>query len=135
VTRLRNEPEAISNFFDALLDGIGRAGSSFTNLDACTHDERTDRFLFQEFKRDHEPLSRGVRRLLVGLARREYLTVWCVRVHTCERLEFFDVGTRHHDFITAAEYQARFRRWWHQQPILVSADAPSPMLTAEEIRW
>lgn len=93
MTQLRRDQQAISNFFDRVLKGIGHRGSSFTDVDALTHDEATDRFLFQEFKNADEQLNRGQARLLKGLARREFCTVWCVRRLDDRHVEWCDVAT------------------------------------------
>jgi hypothetical protein len=118
MTQRRNDPDAISNYFDRLLQGIGHRGSSFTDIDGATHDEATDRFLFQEFKRPGEQLNIGQRKFLKALARREYLTVWCVRAREDGHIDWCDVATRRAETITEAEYQARFRRWWNQEAIV-----------------
>jgi hypothetical protein len=155
VTFYRSDPNAISNYFERLMKGCGpRPLATFTNIDACTHDRDTHRYLFQEFKQPHEALNRGgVWPCLRDLARPDYVTVWCVRKlgdgpQGNGRLEFFEVANRHHDFITTDEYRDRVRRWWRRQLVLTPGpeelDEPAPalivepssrMLTAKDIRW
>lgn len=117
------------------------------DVDALTHDERTDRFLFQEFKREGEALNRGQRRTLAGLARKDYLTVWCVRKLGGGQLEWCDVATREHGVITESEYRARFQAWWNNEPYEGPMLPPAPMpvampvahdakaITADDITW
>jgi hypothetical protein len=112
MTQRRNDPDRLSNYFDRLLQGIGHRGSSFSDVDAITHDEFGDRFLFQEFKRADEPLNRGQRRLLMGLARQSYCTVWCVRLMADGNLEWCDVETRTRAILTPTAYCEKFRHWW-----------------------
>lgn len=132
MTFRRNDPDAISNYFDALLHGIGHRGSSFTDVDAVTHDEATDRFLFQEFKRDGEPLSTGQKRFLKALARKDFFTVWCVRRRSDGLLDWCDVALRSAEVITTDEYRDRFRRWWNREA--ARKTAPS-ILTVDDIPW
>lgn len=112
MTDYRKDPNAISNYFDQVLKGIGHRGSSFTDVDAVTHDEATDRFLVQEFKRADETLNKGQARMLKGLARHDYITVWCVRLLKTGQIEFFDVASREHATLTVDEYRSRFAAWW-----------------------
>jgi hypothetical protein len=135
VTQLRRDPSAISNYFDDVLRGVGHRGSSFTDLDACTHDEATGRFLFQEFKNEGEALNKGQKRLLLGLARLDYLTVWCVRRLPGDRVQWYDVAkSTEVETISIAEYRERFRLWWENAPY-----EPVPVtyaeLTADDISW
>lgn len=140
MTQRRNDPDRLSNYFDHLLRGIGHRGSSFTDVDALTHDERTDRFLFQEFKRSGEQLGRGQRRLLIGLARRDYITVWCVRLREDGDLDWCNVASRLAETISVHEYQARYRRWWNNNggasPVADDrGNGRSGLLTADDISW
>jgi len=137
MTQIRRDPGALSNYFDRLLEGIGHRGSSFTDIDAASHDEATDRWLFQEFKGPDERLNRGQARHLLGLARQDYATVWCVRKRHDGRLDWCDVASRHTDVITTEEYQARFRRWWSRDPVISLARTADDraLVLAADIRW
>lgn len=154
MTQYRVNPNAKSNWFDTALRDIGHRGSSFCDIDACTHDEVTDRFLFQEFKRADEPMSLGQNRLLKGLARRDFLTVWCVRRRLDGGVDWYDVARGGPvEAISVEEYRARFARWWANQPVCVAAPTrrqpsalpdpppeppPEPALvaiTAADISW
>jgi hypothetical protein len=113
MTQYRNDPQRISNFFDQLIAGIGHRGSSFSDLDAITHDKTTDRFLVQEFKHADETFPAGQRCLLAALAVHSsgLFTVWVVvkRPHDLVLFEWpCQVGTP----ITYAEYRDRFAAWW-----------------------
>lgn len=148
MTQRRNDPDRLSNYFDRLLEGIGHRGSSFSDVDAITHDEVGDRFLFQEFKRAHEPLNTGQRRLLMGLARQSFCTVWCVRQMEDGNLEWCDVQTRSRAILTPDDYRDKFRQWWagaEPMPtkVVVPARQSQPAVTpgvsevmhASEINW
>ena len=135
----------VSNYFDALMAGIGKRGSTFSDVDAITHDSDGDRYLFQEFKREGEQMSLGQKRLLAGLKRREFATVWCVRMRGDGRVDWFDVGvSRHVETITEGEYRRRVAAWWGVP--LPEDDAmpegrelgdtrPLTAITAADIRW
>jgi hypothetical protein len=138
----------MSNYFDALLRGLGRRGSSFTDVDALTHDDDTDRFLFQEFKSEQEPqLNVGQLKTLKALARRrDFITVWCVRRQPFQRLKWYDVGSQRIGIITIAEYQRLFRAWWDNVAIEPFCEHPAievppppvgepALFTADEIPW
>jgi len=134
--------DSISNYFDRLLKGIGHRGSSFTDIDALTHDEATDRFLFQEFKALGEELSVGQARYLKALARRDFITVWCVRRLGDGRVEWCDVATRERAVISEQDYRSKFAAWWNngEQPKAVAPaasvpDLPLSSLTAADIQW
>lgn len=148
MTQYRDEPDRVSNQFDKWLKGIGKRGSSFTDVDALTHDEHDDRFLFQEFKGPNGTLSVGQSKTLKGLTRKEYVTVWCVRIRHDGQLDWCDVASRVADVIDVTEYQARFRRWWNREPIIIARPAAtisaphldvtsdtSAMLHANDIQW
>jgi hypothetical protein len=109
--------EILSNYFDDALRGLGKRGSSFADVDAITHDGDTNRFLFQEFKREGEVMSKGQKILLRGLARVNYLTVWCVRKRNDGRVDWYDVAAGG-DIRTMSvqEYQGRFAAWWANEP-------------------
>lgn len=142
MTQRRNDPDRLSNYFDRLLHGIGHRGSSFTDVDALTHDEGPpDRFLFQEFKGSNEPLNTGQARLLKGLARQNYITVWCVRRLTdINRLQWCDVASRQAGVVTVEHYQAMFRAWWMRAAVVPEFTVPAlredtELLTADDINW
>jgi hypothetical protein len=154
VTLYRKDPNKITNYFEPLMRGCGpRERATFTDVDACTHDRDTDRFLFQEFKQPWEVLNRGgVSPCLAALARKDYVTVWCVRklgdgLQGNGRVEWCDVASRQHGVITTDEYREFVRRWWYQRPIILrdildarrhrrdDDDPPSPPLTAADIPW
>ena len=139
MTFRRNDPNGLSNYFDQLLNGIGHRGSSFSDVDAITHDEVADRFLFQEFKRHDERLNRGQARLLLGLSRKNYITVWCVRQLRDGTLEWCDVATRQRAILSVEEYQDLFRQWWRgvvpARPAVVQGRDTVPLTTAAELKW
>lgn len=128
MTTYRKDPDAISNWFNALLDGVGHRGSSFTDIDsvvvaALTHDGRSRRFLFQEFKRPHEETLAGQWWALYDLARQPNTTVWHLR--QCEDLlsieftafrEVPKAGLLTASTIPVAEYRQRFSDWWNHIP-------------------
>lgn len=113
MTQLRRDPGHIGNRFDAWLAGIGHRGSSFCDIDAITHDERTHRYLIQEFKHDGEPLTDGQHKVLSDLAREPRVTVWYCQLHE-GGLFWADMLFEAESLalITVAEYQDRFRAWW-----------------------
>src|SRR4249920_812118 len=80
MTQLRCNPASISNYFDDLIRGIGKRVSTFTDIDAVTHDLDTKRFLFQEFKHEGEALCTAQRWVLNDLAHMPRCTVWIARV-------------------------------------------------------
>jgi hypothetical protein len=137
MTQRRNDPDRLSNYFDRLLSGIGHRGSSFSDIDACTHDGATDRFLYQEFKRQAEKINRGQADLLKALARRDYNTVWCVRPRADADLDWYNVRTRKLEVISVKEYRELVRRWWRSDegaPQNTWESAPvTPDVT--EINW
>ena len=142
MTQLRCDKGAISNYFDRLVDGIGKRGSSFTDLDAVSHDMDDDRILIQEFKQDGERLHPSQRMTLVALARRDGITVWFVRILGAGRIGFAEFGAGQLlEVISESEYTDRFRRWWYPNAVAApvevaaSASASTPEPTAAEINW
>ena len=109
-----SDPSAISNYFHRLTDGLGHRGSSFTDLDALTHDGSTRRFLIQEFKHEHEPMSPAQRSALEALAGLPRVTVWYVQQRSDGMLTFafYQNSAWIVEPISAPEYQKRFSRWW-----------------------
>lgn len=130
----------VSNYFDALMAGIGKRGSTFSDVDAITHDKDGDRYLFQEFKRAGEPMSKGQKRLLAGLKRRDFATVWCVRMRDDGQLDWFDVGvSKAIEVISEGEYRRRVAAWWgvtlpEDAPPIVTEQA-AEAITAADIGW
>jgi hypothetical protein len=116
MTQLRKKKDAISNYFDDLLKGIGHRGSSFMDVDAFTHDALTKRWLVQEFKNNEEPLDKAQLWMLRDLATLpKHFTVWLVRRRDDGFLDWADCrdvrATR--TVISVAEYQQKFRDWWN----------------------
>lgn len=152
MTQLRKDPDSISNHFDKLLDGIGHRGSSLGDIDRfdvvgppiwLTHDKKTRRFLFQEFKYEHELLSKGQRRSLVDLARLSSVNVWIVVLRKDLLIGWHDIklsrGAKKMDLIDGLSYQERFRRWWKGEPILPGVPEKITMdeliKLGEQVRW
>lgn len=115
MTQLRKQKDAISNYFDDLVRGLGKRGSTFTDIDAITHDKDTSRFLFQEFKQPDEalhPAQAMVLRELAGLPR---CTVWLVRRMRRNRIGWIDYrpgSPQFEEIISEREYQTRYAAWW-----------------------
>lgn len=86
------------------------------DVDAVSHDGATGRFLFQEFKEPHEPLSAAQRMVLRDLAGLPRCEVWFVR-RIGDQIGWMRVGlARPEQVISVREYQERFRRWWRNEP-------------------
>lgn len=148
MTQLRFHPGSISNYFDTVLHGIGKRGSSFSDIDAVSHDLETHRFLVQEFKREDEPMTQGQHWMLKDLAAiPKHFTVWHIVRRTDGMIGFATYGQAM-GVISVTEYQDRFRRWWNNEPVLVSSaalliatqDRPEHArllvpLTAADIKW
>ena len=113
MTQLRCDPGSIRNEVDRILEGIGHRGSSFSDLDAISHDVRTHRFLVQEFKRPGEALSAGQRLLLTDLSLEARFTVWYVMVMRDGQIAWADMRWPDSiDVISQDDYRARFAAWW-----------------------
>lgn len=115
MTQLRKHRDAISNYFDDLVRGLGKRGSTFTDIDAVTHDKDTSRFLFQEFKQADEPLHPAQAMVLRDLAGLPRCTVWFVRRVPNGRIgwmEYRPGAPQLEEIITEREYKARFAAWW-----------------------
>lgn len=149
MTQLRKQKDAISNYFDGLLEGIGHRGSSFTDLDAVTHDMRTGRILVQEMKQWGEKLNTGQRRTLQHLCSLPKFTVWVVVKRDDHRIGFADYR-RLPEFsvITEDEYRERFGAWWANReyvparkpeivvsPTSVIHGPVDRMLTDQDMNW
>lgn len=123
MTQHRRKPGALSNFFDRVLSGIGKRGSSFSDLDAVSHDKDTKRFLVQEFKQRDEPaLSDGQYWMLRGLAEiPSHFTVWLVRRVDDDHVIWANATSRdERRRLTIAEYRALFHAWWYEEPIVAT---------------
>jgi hypothetical protein len=135
LTQFRKDPHAISNYFDTLVRGVGHRGSSFTDVDAVTHDKRTGRFLYQEFKERGEPLRKEQAIYLTDLAKQPGTSVWCVRRLGGAQIEWYDVATRRHETIPEDEYRRRFTAWWADTPIVLTSEpaaGPRGLVSVDE---
>lgn len=112
VTQRRNDPDSIRNHFDRIAEGIGHRGSSFSDLDAISHDGRTHRFLVQEFKRPNEMMSAAQRALLTDLAKEPRFTVWFLMKMNEGEIVWSDFLSLSPEIITAEQYRERLREWW-----------------------
>ena len=135
--RLNRHRESISNYFDEILEGIGKRGSSFMDVDAVSHDKDTHRFIFQEFKEPGEalhPAQAMVLRDLAGLPRCE---VWFVRRADGGRIGWARFGSLdHEELLTVEEYRERFRRWWKNEAVTPApAQSIDQPMTADDIDW
>lgn len=123
MTQLRKYPHAISNFFDEIEKGLGKRGSTFTDIDGISHDKDTKRFLFREFKQPNERLHPAQRMVLRDLAGLPRCTVWFLRRLRDGRIGFAQFGSgRLEEAITVEEYRARVRRWWNDEPVIAATD-------------
>lgn len=114
MTQLRKHRDAISNYFDELESGIGKRGSSFTDIDGVSHDGDTDCFLIREFKLKDELLDKAQRRTLQALARLPNCTVWFCRKLPHGRIAFGQFGSgRRAEVISEDEYRHRVSCWWN----------------------
>lgn len=125
MTQLRKQKDAISNYFDSLLAGIGHRGSSFTDADAITHDGATKRWLVQEFKQDGERLDKAQHWMLSDLATLpRHFTVWVVVRRNDGRIgwaQFPDVKQTYR-VMSTSEYQGRFAAWWSNEKFALSIE-------------
>lgn len=128
MTQLRKFRDSISNYFDEIERGVGHRGSTFTDVDAVSHDAQTRRFLFREFKEDGEALDKAQAWTLRELAGLPRCTVWFVRRRDDGLIGFavFGEGQPERE-ITVAEYRARLLRWWNNQ---AQEAAPVPLPSA-----
>jgi hypothetical protein len=119
MSQLRKFPQAISNYFDDVERGVGKRGSTFTDVDAVSHDKDTKRFLFREFKHETEPLSAAQRWVLQDLAGLPRCTVWLVRRLGDGLIGWaqFGVGQTEEEVITEVEYCRRLFAWWYAPPL------------------
>jgi RimJ/RimL family protein N-acetyltransferase len=124
VTQYRKYPDALSNYFEQIERGCGKRNSTFTNIDAVSHDLDTNRFLFREFKNSCEPLTKGQRWTLEALAHLPGCTVWIVRLAGPGEIGFEHVTRqRPEEVITIPEYRRRVHGWWFAPALERSARA------------
>lgn len=118
MTQLRHCKCAMSNYFDRLLRGIGHRGSSFSDIDAVSHDGKTNRFLLQEFKEEGEDFNQAQHWMLKDIsAIPEFFTVWHVVKRRDGMIGFALYGSgKPMEIITVQEYQRRFEAWWANKP-------------------
>lgn len=146
VTQLRKFRDAVSNYFDEIERGIGKRGSTFTDVDAVSHDKDTGRFLFREFKIDGEPLTRAQRWTLSELATLPRCTVWFVRRRDDGRIGWALFGSgRQEIVISVEEYRARLQCWWNSRAyiepvaVVLAPDVEdlddATLITADDINW
>lgn len=130
MTQLRKQKDAISNYFDGLLSGIGHRGSSFMDVDALTHDAATGRWLLQEFKHEGEALDKAQHWMLRDLSHKvpKHFTVWVVVKRDDGSIEWADCcdvqATRR--IISVREYQQKFRDWWERRSSRSEGAQPAP---------
>jgi hypothetical protein len=118
VTVLRSFRDAISNWFNAIEEGVGKRGSTFTDIDAVSHDLDTSRFLFREFKHKDEALHKAQKWVLRDLANLPRCTVWFVRKIDSDHVGWARFGSGQPDekTITVTEYRALLAAWWRNEP-------------------
>lgn len=141
MTQRRYSDLALSNWFDAILDGTCpyTAGGAFCDLDGASyarafrggadddgfvtgaahvsHDDRAiaDRFLMQEFKREGNPETpSGQRRMLAGFAGVAGFSVWRVWRLDDGRIGVLDMADPEGEIegLSIAAYRRRVARWW-----------------------
>ena len=132
MTQLRKFRDSISNYFDDVLNGIGKRGSSFSDIDAVSHDLDTHRWLVQEFKCEGEAIPVGQYWMLLDLVKTipQHFTVWHVVKRNDGQIGFATYG-HPLTIISVEEYQARFRQWWY--PLPSTARRPAHELTDAEL--
>lgn len=115
MTQLRKQKDAISNYFDRLIAGLGHRGSSFSDIDAITHDAASQRWLVQEFKQTGESLDKAQAWMLRDLSTLRQFTVWVVRREASGLVRWaeFRAGRLAPENITEDEYRQRFSAWWN----------------------
>lgn len=145
MTQLRFHPRSISNYFDKILHGIGHRGSSFSDIDAVSHDGKTGRMLLQEFKGEHEALDPAQHWMLQDFARSRrcpqcrvvipsHFTVWRAirRDDGCIGLAVYGASGEMGpiDILTVDEYRARFAAWWSNAATPIMPPEPAPVAAA-----
>jgi hypothetical protein len=128
MTQYRKDPDATSNWFDRLFDGIGHRGSSFSDIDGYIHDARTDRILLMEFKWHGNVIPKGQAMGLRSFARRDGIIVWCLKRLPDDRVKALDLS--HEEFVATidgAQAQHWLKLWWDNRTVtlreLASGDA------------
>ena len=139
VTQLRKFRDSISNWFDEIERGVGKRGSTFTDVDAITHDKDTKRFLFREFKRKGERLDKAQRWVLSDLAGLPGCTVWFVRKEDDDHVGWARFGSGlKEQVITVPEYRIKLAHWWANKSdssAVIVPLVPQRALTANDISW
>jgi hypothetical protein len=134
MTQLRKFRDAISNYFDDLERGIGPRGSTFTDVDAVSHDAPTKRFLFREFKHDGEDLSKAQVWTLRELATLPGCTVWFVRRRDDGWIGFAVFGSgQAEEAITVEEYRRRLAAWWTNEAIAPGDEHDDRWIVAQDL--
>jgi hypothetical protein len=133
MTQLRHCKCDNSNYFDRVYEGLGHRGSSFSDIDGVTHDAKTQRFLFQEFKQEGEPINPAQHWMLRDLATAfrkvpDHFTIWLVvrRHDGCFDWAVYGDELR---TISLEELQQRFVAWWENrewQRVESTRDIPPP---------
>ena len=122
MTQYRNDRGRESNWLDEWEQGIGHRGSSFTDIDAVTHDEHTQRYLYRELKGPYEPpINRGQWRFLQAKAKEARTTCWYLRRRLDGRINWYDFSTHERAVFSREEYRARFRAWWNPRPLTATS--------------
>lgn len=146
MTQLRHCKCDNSRYFDQVFEGIGHRGSSFSDIDAISHDGRTQRFLLQEFKREGEARDRAQHWMLEDLSRTlrklpEHFTVWIVVRRHDGRFGWAEYG-QPEQVIRRDELRARFKAWWDNTAyvspptaIETSERPQGQLMDADEIFW
>ena len=135
MTQLRKFRDNVSNYFDDIERGIGKRGSSFTDVDALSHDGDTGRFLFREFKVDGETLDKAQEWTLTELSWLDKCTVWLVRKRADGMIGwavFRAEGVTPEKPITVREYQRRLKQWWFPEREVAQRSAEQKTAA---IRW
>lgn len=123
MTQLRKYRDSISNWFDEIERGIGKRGSTFTDVDAVSHDKDTKRFLFREFKTKGEKLDKAQRWVLSDLARLDRCTVWFVRKIDESTIGWAQFGSGKREMpLTIDQYRGLLHAWWNNRPIVAPSD-------------
>lgn len=111
----------LSNWFAAIIQAKGHRGSSYTDLDAVTHDRTTGRFLIQEFKPEGATVNQGQLLTLQALASlRPTFTVWVVV--KCQDLSIaLTVLTGSNEepelILSPQGYLEKYLNWWNDVKI------------------
>ena len=85
------------------------------DVDAVSHDGKTGRWLFQEFKGEGEALSYAQEWCISAFTDHDRFLAWVVRKRSDGRIgwvEYRQGARTHEELITVEEYQRRFAQWW-----------------------